>query len=273
MWRIVAVTLIALAAVGCNSSAVVRGEGDSIAAVRALPENARPRIAVLPVVDHSPLYGAKSLDLNLILLNLHRPADQAVGKLQFTGGIRDMLVTELFASQAFIVLERDGLAAIDAEQAFAASPRFDARTTAPGGALEGAQFLVAAAITSFDTGSEGGAVPIPIPGVINSNVAALGVLNLGFKKGSIGLDVRVIDARTGRVVHTGAVEGNNTKVGVDLAVMAAARGLGATQLPDLISAFKNTPVEAALQKMSLLAVNEIAKAFQPPLAVPAAGTP
>ena len=69
------------------------------------------------------------------------------------------------------------------------------------------------------------------------------------------------------------MEGNNTKVGVDLGVMAAARGLGATQLPDLISAFKNTPVEAALQKMSLLAVNEIAKAFQPPLAVPPASAP
>ncbi len=256
--------VLALAASGCTtSSKVVRGDGDSIAAIQALPENARPRIAVLPVLDKTAPYGNKSLDLNLVLLNLYRPKDQEVSKEQFTGGVRDMLVTELFNSKGFIVLERNALPLVIAEQAFAESPRFDPKTTEPGGALEGAQYLVAAAITAFDTGSQGGALPIPIPGVINSDVAALGVLNLGYKKGYVAMDLRILDAKTGRVLRTTAVQGSNTKVGLDLAVVAAARGFGVTQLPDPIKIFKNTPIEAALQKMSAAAMLEIVKGFAP----------
>lgn len=263
-----AALLLAAALPACTGTQVTRGEGDAIAAIRALPENARPRIAVLPVLDRTPLYGARSLDLNLVLVNLRRPENEQIGKAQFTGAVRDMLVTELFASRGFIVLERDDLPAIAAEQAFAEGGRFDPATVIKPGALEGAQYLVAAAITAFDTGSEGGAVPIPIPGVINSDVAALGVLNLGFKKGYVAMDVRVLDAKTGRVLHAGAVEGSNTKVGVDLAAVAAARGIGITQVPNLIRAFKNTPVEQALQKMSIAAVGEIAASFQRPATPP-----
>ncbi len=261
-----------LASACTTSSQVVRGGGDSIAAIQALPENARPRIAVLPVLDKTALYGNKSLDLNLILVNLGRPKDQEVSKSQFTGGIRDMLVTELFNSKAFIVLDRDSLPEIIAEQAFSESPRFDPKTTEPGGALEGAQYLVAAAITAFDTGSEGGALPLPLP-VASGGLAALGVLNLGYKKSYVAMDIRVLDAKTGRVLRTTAVAGSNTKVGLDLAVVAAARGFGVTQLPDPIKLFKNTPIEAALQKMSIAAIEEIAKGFVPqvPLKAGAAG--
>lgn len=263
----VALVFGALLLGACSSgSKVVRGGGDSITAIQALPENARPRIAVLPVLDKTAPYGNKSLDLSLVLINLHRPREQEVSKAQFTAGVRDMLVTELFNSKGFIVLDRAALPDIVAEQAFAESPRFDPKTTEPGGALEGAQYLVAAAITAFDSGSEGGALPIPLP-VAKGDLAALGVLNLGYKKGYVTMDLRVLDAKTGRVLRTTAVEGNNTKMGLDLAVVAAARGFGVTQLPEPIKLFKNTPIEAALQKMSVAAIEEIAKGFlpQPPL--------
>ena len=253
---------------GCTATEVTRGGGEAIAAVRALPESSRPRIAVLPVVDRTPPYGARSLDLSLVLVNLYRPVNEAVTAHGFLKSVDQMLTTELFASGAFIVLEREELPAALTEQAFADSGRFDPATVAPAGALEGAQYLVAAAITAFDTGSSGGAIPVPIPGVINSDVAALGVLNLGYKKSYISMDLRVLDAKTGRVLRTVAVEGGNTKFGVDLAAIAVARGIGVTQVPDLIKAFKNTPMEAALQKMSIAAVEEIAKGFQPALPPP-----
>ena len=121
---------------------------------------------------------------------------------------------------------------------------------------------MAAAITAFDTGSAGGAVPLPLP-VAKGDLAALGVLNLGYKKGYVAMDIRVLDAKTGRVLRTTAVEGSNTKYGLDLAVVAAARGFGVTQLPEPIKVFKNTPIEAALQKMSVAAIEEIAKGFVP----------
>lgn len=267
--RSLVVVALALCAGACSTgSQVTRGGGDSIAAIQALPENARPRVAVLPVLDHTAPYGNKSLALSLVLVNLYRPKEQEVTIEQFTGGLRDMLVTELFNSKGFIVLERDALPLVIAEQAFSENPRFDPRTTEKGGALEGAQYLIAAAITAFDTGSEGGALPIPIPGVINSDVAALGVLNLGYKKGYVAMDLRVLDAKTGRVLRTTAVEGSNTKAGLDLAVIAAARGFGVTQLPEPIKLFKNTPIEAALQKMSIAAIEELAKGFTPGPVVP-----
>jgi len=255
--------IAALLLSGCaTSSEVVRGGGDSIAAVQALPENARPRIAVLPVLDKTAPYGNKSLELSLILVNLGRSKEQEVTKAQFTESLRDMLVTELFNTKGFIVLDRGALPAVIAEQAFSESPRFDPKTTEPGGALEGAQYLVAAAITAFDTGSEGGALPIPLP-VAKGDAAALGVLNVGFKRGYVAMDLRVLDAKTGRVLRTTAVEGRNTKSGADLAVLAAVRGLGVAQLPEPIKIFKNTPIEAALQKMSIAAIEEIAKGFVP----------
>ncbi len=260
--RLLLPTLALLLAACATGSEVTRGGGDSIAAIQALPENARPRIAVLPVLDRTAPYGNRSLDLSLVLINLKRPKEQEVSKAQFTAGVRDMLVTELFNTKGFIVLDRSGLSEIIAEQAFSESPRFDQKTTEPGGALEGAQYLVAAAITAFDTGSKGGALPIPLP-VASGDAAALGVLNLGYKVGYVAMDLRVLDARTGRVLHTTAVEGNNTKTGLDLAVVAAIRGVGVTQLPEPIKLFKNTPIEAALQKMSIAAIEEIAKGFVP----------
>lgn len=258
---------------GCASTAAVtRGGGDALAAIRALPETARPRIVVLPVLDHTPPYSARSLDINLVLLNLHRPEAEALKPAQFTRAVRDMLVTELFGSQGFIVLDREDLPVLLAEQAFQDGERISPQTAVPKGALEGAQYLVAAAITAFDTGSEGGAIPIPIPLGFSRDVAALGVLSLGYKKGSVAMDIRVLDATTGRVLHTAAVEGSNSKLGLDFGAIAASRAFGVTQVPELIKIFKNTPVEQALQKMSIAAVEQIAAAFAA-LAKPATAPP
>ena len=93
--RSLIVAVLALGLAACSSgSQVTRGGGDSIAAIQALPENARPRVAVLPVLDHTAPYGNKSLALSLVLVNLYRPKEQEVTVEQFTGGLRDMLVTE-----------------------------------------------------------------------------------------------------------------------------------------------------------------------------------
>lgn len=250
---------------GCATTEVTRSGGDAIAAIRALPATARPRIAVLPVVDRTPPYGARSLALSMVIANLYRPVNEHVGVEQFLGSVRSMLTTELFNSGSFIVLERDDLTAALSEQVFADSGgRFNPKTLPPAAAFEGARYLLAAAITGFDTGSKGGALPLPIPGVINSDLAALGVLNLGFKKSHITMDLRVLDTETGRVLHSVVVEGGNTKFGADLAAIAVARGVGITQVPDVIKLFKNTPVEAALQKLSIAAVEEVAKGFAAP---------
>lgn len=248
---------------GCTTTTVVRGGGDAIAAIRALPESARPRMVVLPVVNHTPPYGDQSLELNLALSNLNRQASEQIAGPQLMVAIQSMLVADLFASQAFIVLDREGLSATLTEQAFAEIGRFNPQTLASQGGLEGAQYVVAPALTAFDVGTSGGAIPIPIPLVLKSDVAALGILNLGFKKGYVALDVRIIEVASGRVIHSTVVEGRNTRWGADLSALTATREFGFRKLPNVIQAFKNTPVETALQKMTTAAVEAIAVAFAP----------
>lgn len=256
------VVLLTVLAGGCTSTALVQGRGDALLAIRALPEAARPRIAVLPIVDRSPAYGARSVDLNLVLLNLYRPGNEALTSTQLLSSLRTMLTTELFASQGFIVLERDELPAILTEQAFSQTPALvNPATAAPAHALEGAQYLLAVAITGFDTGSEGAALPIPIPASLGGNISALGVLSLGYKKSYVSMDLRVLDAATGRVLQTVAVEGSTRKYGLDLTALVQGRGTSVARVPELIQLFKNTPMEAALQEMTVSAVAEVAKGF------------
>jgi curli biogenesis system outer membrane secretion channel CsgG len=171
-------------------------------------------------------------------------------------GIRDMLITELFGSGRFIVLERDALDAILSEQEFSHSAKVGDATRIPRAQLEGADLVVVGALTAFDAGASGGALPIPIP---LSDRGDWGVLNLSAKRGHVAMDLRVIEVSTGRVIHSTAVEGRNWSMGLDFAGLFRS-GHRVVRLPGLLRLFSNTPVEEALQKMVTAATLRIAEA-------------
>ena len=79
--------------------------------------------------------------------------------------------------------------------------------------------------------------------------------------------MRLLDASTGRVLQTIAVEGRNTRLGFDFDVFADV-GYRYATLPSAIQLFKNTPIEQALQEMVGKAVLDLAqsatKADNPP---------
>jgi len=239
---------------GCaaSSAVVVRGGGVGLEEALAEPADGKFRIAVAPVVDKT---GNKhrSLYYQLTLLNAARAELERLEPHAVTEGVRDMLVTELFGSQRFIVLDRAVLDQVLVEQEFTQGLKVGDTTRLPLGEIEGAELLVLAAITSFDAGTERNRILIPF--VFDDD--DLGVLDLGFARGQVVMDLRVVDVRTGRVVSSVAVRGRNDSVDVSLDAVLNNGGFRIA-LPKVLTAFHDTPVERALQEMVTAAVGQIA---------------
>lgn len=150
-------------------------------------------------------------------------------------GMADMLSTALFNSSRFIVLERSTLSDVLAEQDLGASGRVSQETAAPIGQVEGAELLVTGAVTGFepDSGGLGGA----IGGLFGS---PYGEIAGSFKNAYLAIDVRVIDARTSRILAAGTIEGRATDFGGGFAVIGGSLGGG-------LSGWSKTPMEKALR--------------------------
>lgn len=281
-------SLLALAMAGCSTaSKVTRGDGQSIAAARAEDANGpKYRIAVGSVIDKTGPSGDQSLARQIAYVNAKRKPDEQIAASAITGGIHDMLVTELFNSAQFIVLERDALNDALVEQEFSQSAKVGDASRIPLGQLEGAELLVVCALTGFDAGVQGGSIPIPIP--LGKDFSNFGVVSLSFKRGFSAMDIRVIDTATGRIVASTAVEGRNSSYGIGLDGLLTSR-TGYIPLPGVLDFFSNTPVQQALQKMVTAAIGKIteqrpSKRLPPPAAAsvptasgaspaPAAATP
>ena len=246
---------------GCTDTAkLIRGGGPTIAQAQAeAVDGPKFRIAVGSIIDKTGDAGARSLAQQVKLINGGRDSAEQIRPEAVTQGIRDMLVTELFNSGQFIVLDREDLDAAMVEQAFSQSSKVGDGTRIPLGQLEGADLLVVGALTAFDSGagSEGGAIPIPIPLGRDYKYGA-GILSLSYKRGYVAMDLRVIDVATGRIVAATAVEGSNYKYGINLEGLLGS-DYGYVRLPQVLGFFSNTPVEQALQKMVSAAVAKIAE--------------
>jgi len=161
-------------------------------------------------------------------------------------GMADQLTTALFNSNRYIVLERQTLNTVIAEQDLGASGRIKQGTQAAIGEIEGAELLVVGAITEFSGNSSGGGGALDALGL-----GVFGNLAGSFRKAHIAIDIRVIDAKTSRILAATSVEGESTdvKLGGGLAGGALSAGLGG---------FKNTPMEKALRICIQKAVEFIA---------------
>ena len=221
-----------------------------MAAAQSVPAQGQQfRIAVAPVMDRSQGDPDTSLSMQLPLINLHSPED--ITATDITLAIRDMLVTDLFVSGQFIVLEREQMDALALERQFDAN-QFDLSADPQ---LEGAELVLVSALTAFDPGIGGAALPVPI--LLGHN-ASFGLARLGLKRGYAALDMRVVEVSTGRVLRSVAVEGRNSRFGFDFDLFVDA-GSAYVALPGALKWFRNTPIERALQEMVSEAVRELAR--------------
>jgi curli biogenesis system outer membrane secretion channel CsgG len=152
-------------------------------------------------------------------------------------GVREMLETELFNTNHFIVLDRQAMQDVLLEQDLGASGRAVRQTAAPKGHIEGAELLVYGVVSEFQMGSSGMGLNIGMPNV---------PLNFGggVTNSHMAIDLRVVDSATARIVFAIRVEGKAS----DYAEQIQTRfGGGATLMPVALSSYQNTPMEKAIR--------------------------
>jgi curli biogenesis system outer membrane secretion channel CsgG len=207
------ITIAVVALVGCTSAKVVSSSGGpTIQQAQQEPYNGpKKRIAV------------KAFEFKA-----------ARGSAEVGRGMSDMLSDALFNSNRFIVLEREHLKEVMDEQDLGASGRVKKETAAPIGELEGAELLIRGSVTEFEPKCKGGAVLI---------IAA--------QQACITINLRIVDAKTGRVVNATTVEGRSGTVGGGLVFATGT-------LPVGLGGWAKTPMESAIRNCIEEAVKYIA---------------
>jgi curli biogenesis system outer membrane secretion channel CsgG len=161
----------------------------------------------------------------------------AKGYARIGDGLAEMLTTELVNTNRFLVYERQQLGAVMAEQDLATSGRIQPGTEAPTGQIHGAELLVTGAVTAFEPNYQGGGVGLVAPRL------PLG-LGVAGKQAYMAIDLRIIDARTSRILAVQHVEGKSTDWAGGL---GTAFGGGSTRMGIGLGAYRNTPMEKAIR--------------------------
>jgi hypothetical protein len=146
-------------------------------------------------------------------------------------GMADQLTDALMQSGQFIVLERQTLGDVMAEQDLAASGRAAASKSAQTGKLISAQVLIKGTVTEFENKSAGSGTGLGVGGFKIGNKR---------EEAHVGLIIRLIDTTTGQVLDSQRVEGKATAGGVSLGVDVGGVAFGT-------EGFKKTPLGKATQ--------------------------
>jgi curli biogenesis system outer membrane secretion channel CsgG len=179
----------------------------------------------------------------------------AKGSAEIGTGMAEMLGNALFATNRYIVLERQALDDVLGEQDLGASGRVKQQTAARIGEIEGADLLIMGTITEFEPGASGASgekeSSFKLPGRVRREVGdVLGSIKLGggVKKSHLAIIVKVVDARTGRRLASEQIEGTATDI-------EGMTGLSGGVLSGAFSGYSKTPMEKAIR----IAIDEAVK--------------
>ncbi|HCU54274.1 MAG TPA: hypothetical protein DIC36_08370 [Gammaproteobacteria bacterium] len=206
--------LVASSLIGCTSAKVVSSTGGpTIQQVQQEPASGPKKRIAVSAFEFKAARGAGD-----------------VGR-----GMSDMLADALINSNRFIVLEREHIKEVIEEQDFGASGRVKRETAAPIGELEGAQLIIRGSITEFEPKCKGGSA----------------LFIVAAQQACVTVNLRIIDAKTGRVVNATTVEGRSGTVGAGLVFATGT-------LPVGLGGWKKTPMESAIRNCIETAVQHIA---------------
>ncbi len=229
-----------MASSGCSTTTGVTGGGPTMAqAMKAGYDGPKARVAVVRFLNKT-----------------------AHGGGEFGSGLSDMLISSMFQSDRFIMLDRSDLGDVVTEQDFAAAGRISEETAAAIGQIEGADLLVMGSVTEFEKDQIGvGGILIGILSIVGSVVIAsknddapLGAVT--YKQSHVAMDLKVVDARTGRVVHANNVTGTYQDWGGGI---IGGVGGGRSRVPVGLGGFAGTGAEQAIKKLIKASVGEIVK--------------
>ncbi|MDP8299726.1 MAG: CsgG/HfaB family protein [Candidatus Tantalella remota] len=157
-------------------------------------------------------------------------------------GMSEMLTTALVDSGRFVVVERQAISDVLAEQDFGASGRTREAGSAKIGQLLNAQVLIRGAVTEFSTQTSGADTGFSIAGI---------GLGLSGSSSHVAVNLRMYDVITGEVIDSIRVEGKASGGGLS-ASYSGAFSVGG-------GGFAKTPLGKATQKVINEAVFKIAQ--------------
>jgi curli biogenesis system outer membrane secretion channel CsgG len=209
------------------------------ASAQVIPPKARGTSQGGPTIDQAQAEDAMGPKARVAVNKFTDKSAKGRSTGQIGDGMAEMLSNALFASNKFIVLERGSLKDVMREQDLGASGRVRQDTAAPIGELEGADLLIQGTITEFEPGQSGGggAVGGWIPGRLGGVVGGIAG---GVKTSHVAMIVKVIDAKTGRILASEQVEGKATDIGGGF-------GAGRYNLAGAFGAYSKTPMEKAIR--------------------------
>lgn len=214
--RFVGLFIIALAAGACGPTVASRDSGPTMTQAQEEPaQGPKKRIAVM-AFDMKAGRGSGSVGT----------------------GMSDMLADALVNSNRFIVLERQHVKDVLAEQDLGRSGRIKKETAAEVGEIEGAQLLIRGSVVQFEPECSGGTLAV-----------------VGLKQACVAINMRIIDAKTGRVLNATTVDGSAVTAGVGLTL-----NVPHTPLPVGLGGWSKTPMEKAIRNCIDSAVQHIVKA-------------
>ena len=126
----------------------------------------------------------------------------------FALGLTEMLTTELFKTDRFIVLERKALADVVAEQDLGGSDRANKEVAITGGDVIGAQALIHCAVTEYAYTQSGGSGQLKL--IEGLSIGATVV------RAQVGIDVRIFDSSTTEVLASTVARGTASSRGLDV---------------------------------------------------------
>lgn len=157
-------------------------------------------------------------------------------------GLEDMLTTALVQSKRYRMLERVDLDVVKSEQNLTKQGYTDKSGKKKGG-FKGADLVVVAAITGWEPGTSGTS-----GGGFGGLFGTAGAIFAGaagaVKKGSMAMDIRIIDTDTGEILSATRVKGESKSIniGAGLAALTGGGGMGGG-----LGSFAKTPMEAAIR--------------------------
>ncbi len=162
-------------------------------------------------------------------------APKAVGD-----GLREMLMTALFESNYFNVLDRIDTGGISAEQLLSDSFMADADSIIDDPGMIPAEVMIYGTLISVKGGGAGLRVKIP-----------WAPLTLGGKyhEAKVIVEIRAIDNATGRIIFADLIEGTATSAGGSVGTV-----LKGIPLPVELEMFENTPLELCIRDSILRGV-------------------
>jgi len=186
-------------------------------------------VNLLMISPINPAHAARGIKKTVAVFDFQNDSGYS-SKINLGQDFSTQLSDALVQSGKFIVLSRDDLDVVMAEQDLAESRRFAKSNTAKTGKIIPAQILIKGKITEFEEETSGGGQGLSVKG-----------FTIGAKKTSahVAVIVQLIDSQTGEIINSKRVEGSAKSGGFTL---------GYSGEFDIDSSnFKKTPLGKAIQ--------------------------